>query len=71
MKQLELSVLESLFRLSGLPSEEPPSMATLATCLGTGLLIELTGADFPVSMVVDPGRFEVLPEGDGVGVELD
>lgn len=71
MKQLELSELDSLFRPTGLP----PSVAapTLDTgLLGTLLLTELTGVDFPAwSMVVDPGRFVVLPEGDGVGVELD
>ena len=72
MKQLELSELDSLFRLSGLAGEEPlPSVGT--GLLGTGLLTNFTGVDFPASNpVVEPGRFDELPpEGDGVGVELD
>lgn len=76
MKQLELSELDSLLlalrvdaRLdSGLLGEDPSSVALG----GTGLL---TAGDLPASprvVVVDPGRFDVLPpEGDGVGVELD
>lgn len=71
VKQLELSELESLLRVDdvrplGFSGEEPsPGVeATLADGVGAGLLTELTGT-------VEPGRFDALPDGDGVGVELD
>lgn len=75
MKQLELSELESLLRVAvrplGFSGEGPsPGVGALAGGVGTGLLTELAGTG-RVSFVVDPGRFDALPDGDGVGVELD
>lgn len=72
-KQLELSELESpllFLRLSGtalLAGAEPTTSPEDA--LGTGLLVGLSAVIAVV--VADPGRFGVLPDGDGVGVELD